>query len=37
MVIKDKDYLIKNDLLKLFELNKIFEIQQEVFIEVNNE
>lgn len=34
---KDKDYLIKNDLLELFELNKMFEMQQEVFIEVNNE
>lgn len=28
---KDKDYLIKNDLLELFGLNKMYEMQQEVF------
>ncbi len=29
---KNKDNLIKNDLLELFELNKMFEMQQEVFL-----
>lgn len=29
---KNKDNLIRNDLLELFELNKMFEMQQEVFL-----